>query len=238
MKNWTLLLASIFLLAAAAAGQPFPREYRSVSAASLDLGTRSVRIPVPDRFTDSMLHFPRVASRLMAAESPANEVLAVHVADEMVSVLKEGQERDLTFYTKVSVLRELKNAEIEPAEFLSLVSDFERLAPGALETVAKNAERGASQRLSDFWGSEAGLKVGETRMLGYFGKQRQAISSLFVMNAEIFDRKILILGSMSLIHVNKRVLFMYVFRVPTGRGDKELVSDLTNSWIAKTIAAN
>ena len=60
---------------------------------------------------------------------------------------------------------------------------------------------------------------------------------MFLMNIEQFDAGDH-LGSMSLLYVNKRVLFLYVFRIPTGTGDQERVEGVTKSWTAKTIAAN
>lgn len=238
MKNCIASIVCIVVFAGTLAAQSVSKERNPVSAVSVELGGRTVRIPAPDRFTDSLLHFPRVAARLMAAESPMNEVLAVHVTDDMVPMLKDGQDPDLAFYTKVSVVKDLKASDVEPSEFQSLAADFEKLSPGSLQSIAKNAEQGAGERLTRYWGSDASLRIGETRMLGYFDKQPQTISSLFVMNAEMFGRKLLILGSMSLVHVNNRVLFFYVFRLPNGTDDQDRVTSLTRSWTAKTVAAN
>lgn len=238
MKNRILLTACLALLQALFVAPAALGQSSNVSAVSVQLGGRVVRIPTPDKFTDSMLHFPRIASRLIAAESPTNEVLAVHVTDDIVPVLRDGREADVPFYTKVSVFKELKAVEVEPWDYNSLVSDFEKQSPGALQAVVKNAEKDMSERLNDFWGSDAGLRIGETRLLGHFDKQPQSISSMFLMNIEQFDRKIIILGSMSMLYVNKRVLFLYVFRVPNGTDDQERVESVTRSWTAKTIAAN
>jgi hypothetical protein len=238
MKNRILLAAGLVLLQSVFASHTAWGQSPAVSAVSVQLGGRAVRIPTPDKFTDSMLHFPRIASRLIAAESPGNEVLAVHVTDEIVPVLRNGEEPDVPFYTKVSVFKELKGVEVEPWDYNALVSDFEKQSPGALQAVVKKAEKDMGERLNDFWGSDAGLRIGETRMLGYFDKQPQSISSMFLMNIEQFNRKVIILGSMSLLYVNKRVLFLYVFRIPTGTGDQEKVEGVTRSWTAKTIAAN
>ncbi len=238
MNKWIASIVCVALFACSAAAQPVSEGNSRIAATSVELGSRTVRLPVPDRFTDSLLHFPRVASRLIAAESPMNEILAVHVADEVVPVLRDGHDPDLPFYTKVSVLKEFKNIDVEPTEFKTLAADFEKMSPGELQTAVKSVERHAGEGLSNYWGTDAAVKIGETRMLGYFDKQDQVLSSLFVMNVEMFGRKLLILGSMSLVHVNKRVLFLYVFRLPTGGDDQGAVTALTRSWTAKTIAAN
>src|SRR5688500_14773661 len=78
------------------------------SAETFDLGGRSVRVPAPESFTDTVRNYPRIAERLIASESPQNEVLAVHVTDEILPRIKNGEEPDLPFYTKVSVWKQLK----------------------------------------------------------------------------------------------------------------------------------
>ena len=93
-------------------------------------------------------------------------------------------------------------------------------------------------RLGQHWGGETNLKIGETRTLGYFDKQPHSISSMFLMNLEIFDRPMLILGSMSLVHANKRLLFVYVFRITSSGKDRDLVAKFTKAWTSKIITAN
>ena len=238
MKNLTSLLAlTVFLSTAAAAqqiGKAIPLE---TEIAAVDLGGRFVRIPAPDRFTDTMLLFPRIAGRLIASESPLNEVLAVHVTDDILPQLRNGDEPDLPFFTKVSVLKQLRSADVEP-DFQAIKTEFEKQSPGMLQSVVSSGEKGAGERLSKHWGGETNLKIGETRSLGYFDKQPESISALFVMNLEIFDRKMVILGSMSLVHVNKRLLYVYVFRIPTSDNDQNIVTNFTKAWTAKLIAAN
>lgn len=89
MKNWIASVVWIAVFAALLAAQPASR----VSAVSVEIGNRTVRLPSPDRFTDAIMHFPRVASRLIAAESPMNEVLAVQVTDEIAPALRKGATR-------------------------------------------------------------------------------------------------------------------------------------------------
>jgi hypothetical protein len=234
MKMRLALLVWVFLFAgpifAQKAETPMPQLY--------DLGGRSVRVPAPERFTDTVLHYPRIAARLIASESPENEVLAVHVTDEIMPQIKAGGEPDLPFYTKVSVWKQLKGADVETHEFRSLAAEFEKQSPAALQSIAKTGETGAGERLTTHWGSEANLKIGETRLLGVFDKQPQSVSSMFLMSLEMFNRKLLVLGSMSLVHVNKRVLFLYVFRTPESAADQDLVAEMTRSWVARTVAAN
>ncbi len=237
MKNLLLLTVWTALITCSLFAQSGFKEISVPSgAASVELGGRLVRIPAPENFTDTMVLYPHIAARLIAAESPTNDVLAVHVTNEILSRINNGEEPDLPFYTKVSVSKQLKAADIEALEFQTLTAEFEKQSPGALQSIVKTGEKGAGEALSKHWGTDARLKIGETKMLGYFNKQPQAISSMFLMNLEIFDRKLLVLGSMSLVHVNKRILFLYVFR--TADSDQAVVADFTKSWTAKTVAAN
>ena len=234
MKKRLASLVWVFLLV----GPICAQNGESQGPQTYDLGGRAVRVPAPESFTDTVTHYPRIAARLIAAESPQNEVLAVHVTDEILPQIKAGGEPDLPFYTKVSVWKQLKGTDVEAFEFRSLSAEFEKQSPATLQSIAKAGETGAGERLTRHWGSEANLKIGETRLLGVFDSQPQSVSSMFLMSLEMFNRKVLVLGSMSLVHVNKRVLFLYVFRRPESAADQDMVAEVTRSWVARMVAAN
>ena len=239
MNNLTLSLALLVLFTAAVCAQNIGKVIsHEPDPPSVDLGGRSVKIPSPDNFTDTVVLFPRIAARLIASESPLNDVLAVHVTDDILPQLKNGYEPDLPFFTKVSVLKQLRTADVDLHEFQALAAEFEKQSPGMLQTVVKSTEKGSGDRLSKHWGTDTNLKIGETRSLGHFDKQPRSISSMFLMNLEIFDRKMIVLGSMSLVNVNKRLLFIYVFRIPTSDHDNEIVASFTKAWTAKIISSN
>jgi len=234
MKKRLALLVWVFMFA----GSMCAQKAETQGPQTYDLGGRTVRVPAPESFTDTVQHYPRIAARLIAAESPQNEVLAVHVTDEIVPQIKAGGEPDLPFYTKVSVWKQLKGADVETHDFRSLAAEFEKQSPGTLQSIAKAGETRAGERLTTHWGSEVNLKIGETRLLGIFDSQPQSVSSMFLMSLEMFNRRVLVLGSMSLVHVNKRILFLYVFRTPESAADQDLVAEVTRSWVARTVAAN
>lgn len=239
MRYFTLAFALAVSVTGPAFSQNAETAYDQKGAFSVfDLGGRSVRIPAPVQFTEAVTAFPHIAARVAAGENPMNEVLAVHVSNSIVPDLKGGGEPDLEFYTKVSVLKQIKATDITPDEFTDLADAFERQSPGALQTIVKNGEAGTTERLNNHWREDVGLKIGETRMLGYFGRKQGSVSSMFIMDVEMFKRRSVILGSMSMVHVNNRVLFLYVFRIRQSDKDREAVVGLTKSWIAATLAAN
>lgn len=235
MKIFYFLVFVIALVGGTLAQKAGPRP---AVAEAYDLGSRKVRIPAPDGFVDTMVLYPRIAGRLIASEAPINEVLAVHVTEEIVPAIKTGAEPDLPFYTKVSVMREVKSIDLDDMSFQALIGAFEKQWAGALQEVIKPTEKGAGERLKEYWGRDTELKIGETQTFGFFNKQKQAISSLFTMNVDIFQRKMTVVGSMSMVHTNDRLLFLYVFRVRSPQNDEELVMDLTEKWITKVLAAN
>lgn len=228
MKKSPLLAACLALFAISFSAQSTIKTVHA-SPDSYDLGERKVRVPAPDNFTDTMVLYPRIAGRLVASESPLNEVLAVHVTDEILPQIKNGEEPDLPFYTKVSVLKQFKAVDVESADFQSLVADVEKQSPGALQSIAKSGEKTSNEGLNKHWGGDVGLKIGETRILGHFDKQLQSYSTMFIVNLEMFNRKMTVLGSMSLVHVNKRVLFLYIFRLPTSASDQDVVANVAKS---------
>lgn len=200
-----------------------------------DLGTRKVRIPAPDGFVDTMVLYPRIAGRLIASEAPVNEVLAVHVTEDLIPSIKSGAEPDLPFYTKVSIMREAKSMDLDDVTYQGLVGAFEKQWTGALQEMIKPIEKGAGERLKEHWGRDAELKLGETKTFGFFNKQKQVISSLYAINVDIFQRKMTVIGSMSMLQANGRLLFLYVFRIRSPQNDEQLVMDLTEKWTSKVM---
>lgn len=205
---------------------------------AFDLGGKLVKIPAPANFAETMSRYPQIAGRLIASESPLNDVLAAHIDAATLPMLNDGGEPDIPYYTKVSVPKHLRSADVSLADFRALAAELKRQPPLALQATLKKDESEADARLSGFWGMAANMKVGETRTIGHFNEQDRVISSLFVTNSEAFGRRFAIIGSMSLVLVNDRLIFLYVFRTTTDPRDQEDVIGLTKSWTARTIEAN
>ncbi|MGD9587809.1 MAG: hypothetical protein AB7Q37_08050 [Pyrinomonadaceae bacterium] len=215
-----------------------PKSQDSGVPPSHDLGGKRICIPAPEHFTDTIERFPLIAGRLLASETPLNEVLAAHIDDSILPLLKDGGEPDIPFYTKASVPKHLKSTDISSDEFRALAAELKRQPPLALQSALKKQEADMDSRISEFWGVSANMKVGETRTIGHFNEQPNAISSLFVTHSEAFGRRFLTIGSMSLVHVNDRLLFLYVFRTTADPQDQSAVIDITKGWIARTLQAN
>jgi len=203
-----------------------------------DLGGKRLKIPAPDNFTESMLRYPQIAGRLLASETPLNEILAAHIDNSVLPLLKDGGEPDIPFYTKASVPKHLKATDVSSEDFRTLAGELKRQSPFAVQATLKKEETEIDARVSEFWGMAANIKVGETRTVGHFNEQERAISSLFVTHSEAFGRRFLIVGTMSLVHINERLLFLYVFRTTTDAEDHKAVVDLTKTWITRTLQAN
>src|SRR4030095_6263184 len=81
------------------------------------LGSRTVRIPAPEGFTDVLLRFERVAGRLMATEDPGNEPLATHLPSSVIPQFEANQDHALEFYTKVSISKRARTVDLTQEAF-------------------------------------------------------------------------------------------------------------------------
>jgi hypothetical protein len=241
MKNLLLIFVCILSLT----GSLFAQTSKEVRAPTADdsyrLGSRTVRIPAPDKFTDTMVLYPHIAQILIVSESPGNEVLAAHVADEILPQIKGGAMADLPFYTKVSVMKRVKEMDAVAADFQAAAASIEKQAPTlltedgpALNQANKNIQGG----LSKLYGTDVGISVSEPKVLGAFNKSSDVISILVLMKVKTRTGEIPLVSSMSLLLVNKRLIFLYAYRAMSGEDDLEILRDFTKAWTAKTVAAN
>lgn len=121
------------------------------------------------------------------------------------------------------------------AEFTSsLQRDFETAVDANLLTAVEAARKALSER----WGRPADIGMVRPVNLGFFEKQPN-LSSVMMMSPIIKDGKqIPMLGVMSHVVVNKRLLYISIYKELTADEDAIILRDFTKKWTAAIIAAN
>jgi hypothetical protein len=232
LKKCTYLVLAIICFSTALTAQ---------SSNSYKLGTRTVIISPPKDFVDVVPRFERIAARFIATESPGNEVLAVHVPETYVSRLEKLEEPAFDFYTKVSVSKRLKEIDCTRANFSDAVSQVRKSFDSYLNpkgqfllSIVKNANKGLTEHL----GQDPELKIGETKNLGYFDSQPDIFSAMILMKVEAFGKPISLLGTLSLIRVNNRMIYVYAYRKLETENDAEILRDFTKKWTSEIMESN
>lgn len=205
------------------------------------LGNRKVRIPAPDGFTEISARFDLIAGRFRATEDPGNDFLGVHVPEPFVSKLKASQDIDLEFYTKISISKRARSIDLTPELFAGVVSHAEKNTESYLDPngpLMKRLEANAGKGLTELFGKEVGVDVTGQRSLGVFEKSNKVFSEMIMLNMELYGRKITTLYSSSFVYVNRRLIFVFVYKMAPKTDDVRMLRDFTKKWTAKIIAAN
>jgi len=92
--------------------------------------------------------------------------------------------------------------------------------------------------LEEVWGTETKARVADQKNLGYFQDANNVVSVLMAMNLEMNGRTTPLIGSTSFLLVNKRLIFLYMFKRTSAKEDAETMIDLTKKWTAAVLAAN
>ena len=237
MKNLLLLALFAFFFVSAA----HPQKTVEPASETFQLGSRTVKIPAPEGFTEVSSRFDRVAARLIATEDPANDTLTSHVSNSMIPKLETTQDRDLEFYTKVSVSKRARTVDLTPAMFGSVVSAFEKNMDTYLDpngSLLKRVEGNTGKSLSDLWGKDVNVQLNQPKHLGFFDKGENVLSSMMFVNVALNDKKYSIISTTSLLNINQRLVFVYAYKMNPAETDVEMLRTFTKNWTAAILAAN
>jgi hypothetical protein len=205
------------------------------------LGARGIAIPPPAGFAEALSQSDLLANVLIATEDPNNEVLAAHLPVEELSRLKKGGRPGFNFYTKVSVPKLAKARDMTEAEFASLVSQVESTISQVLDIngpVMKSAVQNLRGGLSSVSGKEVPLELSQPQNLGSFEKTKDVYSIMLVMALQVPSDKLPLLCGVSLVKVNRRLLYVYTYRRFTSEKDVEQLRDFTREWVGQILSAN
>jgi hypothetical protein len=231
MKQIAYVLLMIFVCTLFSSAQT-PNRYQ--------FGDRTIFIPSPDGFANVIGRFPKVTARFNATEDPANIALASHVPESFLPDLEASESIDLEFYTKVSTSRRLRTIPVTLENYKAVVNDLEKnfdtyLDPDGdlIRKVETNSEKGLAGI-----GTKATIRTTSTKNLGFFEKNERVFSAMSEYSANVSGRMVTTLGTLSVVRVKDRLLFVYVYRMfPDEYAAKDLVT-FTRTYTAKILAAN
>ena len=211
------------------------------SSDSYEMGSRTLRLPGPERFVEISSQFPFVSQRLRSTEDPKNEALAIHVPESFVPKLKISEAIDLEFYTKISVNRQIKSIDVAPSDYAAVIATLEKQCGTYIDpkgSVMQNVESNSRKGLSDVYSEPTQVSINGVTNLGFFEKTRNVFSGMMLVNLEVGGRKMTTLGTFSVLHVNQRIVFVYVYKMRPTDSDTAMITDFTKKWTARIVAAN
>jgi hypothetical protein len=200
---------------------------RPLSAAPhvYQLGNVSVDIPPPRGFEEMLSRSEDFRRRIGESERLWN--LAAHLPSEAAKTFKADQ--DIPLYTKVSVSRTAVEADITDEFFAGVVKQQTDNAVYDQDFLKKYlAERGG----------QLGVTIDKPVALGLIEQTPRSCSTLALMTVSGADRRVNMLFSTSVLHLRRRLIFAYVYRIVDSQKDQSLVETLTRDWVRSILAAN
>jgi len=135
----------------------------------------------------------------------------------------------------------LKTVDETPELFAATVAVLEKNFDTYLDPslpLMTSVIRDTDQGLPAEYGREAKLDLKQPRRLGFFEKKADVFSALMITDVQAFGRKKTMLTSLSLVNVNRRLLYVYGYKVFSSESDIQALTDFTKKWTAAILAAN
>ena len=258
MKTSRLLFqiaAAIVLCGGLAQAQPHSAA-RSTSTPSLvriQLGDKVVLVPSPEGFEEASSQFKQVQDRFVSTEAPGADFLLAHLPAALCQSLREGGPLALERYTKISVMKAIREQAMFDADMAATVAELRKngsviFNPDGpiMKAVTENAERG----LTNLESKQIGLNLDSTQNLGEFDVRPDVYSTMllvrFTVDSEGVKSQTITLASMTVLKVKHRLLYVTVYRkISSPEGLKtELkpgvleLQQFTTKWINEILAAN
>jgi hypothetical protein len=197
----------------------------STAAHMYQLGNVSIHIPPPRGFEEMLSRSEEFRRRIGEPERLWN--LAAHLPNEAAKNFKADQ--DISLYTKVSVSRAAVETDITDGFFAGVVKQQSDTAIYDQDFLKKYMADRAKQ---------LGVTMDKPVELGVIEQTPKSYSTLALTVVSTGDRQINLLFSTSLLHLHRRLIFAYVYRIIESQKDQALVETLTRDWVRSILAAN
>jgi len=212
---------------------------------SFQLGDKVVVIPDPEGFEEAASQFEIIKKNMSATEDPGNDMLAVHLPKEDCERVRRGEFGAFKFYTKVSVRKANRTREETASDFSGLVSEFRKSGADALDINSprmKAALERLEKSVSELGNSDSKPQMSQPVNLGEFDTRPNVYSVLLSLSYQYEENGVRrtrpILGGLTFLRVNQRLIYVYTYRSYTAKTDIEVLQDFTRKWVGKILAAN
>ena len=197
----------------------------STGAHVYQLGNVSIDIPPPRGFEEMLSRSEEFRRRIGGSERLVD--LAAHLPSEAAKTFKADQ--DISLYTKVSISRAAVETDITDEFFSGVVKQQSATDVYDQDFLKKYlAERG----------KQLGVTMDKPVALGAIDQTPTSYSTLSLTAVSNGTRRIDMLFSTSLLHLHRRLIFAYVYRIIESQKDQALVETLTRDWVRSILAAN
>ena len=209
------------------------------------IGNRQIAIPAPAGFVEAASEIDVIRERLTATEAAGNDFIASHLPKVDFQLLKAGEEIDLTFYTKGSVAKSLKNRIATQADFKTFVEAFKKYFPSYSDpkgTLMKSTLKRASENMSAVNREKTTFSIDKPYNVGEIANTATSygivVLSQFTMTVGDVEQSKLMLAGMSAILVRGKIVFIYTYKNYENEQDIDDLKSFSGTWLKQIAAAN
>ncbi len=233
MKKLSTLFGCLLIALAAihVAAQTSPDSFR--------IGAKTIRIPSPVGFVNGYPSIPEVAAQVKAFEEPDGRTLTMHIPQSIASKVIAGESvESLPFYAKIAVKKGMDNRDITPAKLDKYANrfdrDFEKLIDKELPKTIVNGNKS----LTEYLGKNMDAVISRPLNLGTIDRRPDVYSVMFVSVVQLPGKTMPMISVMSHIVVQKRLLYLNIYKEFSTDKDIETLRDFARKWADDILAAN
>lgn len=228
-KFLLVLIASLNLTTAAAAGE---------APASVDVGGKNIAVPAPAGLVDAAAAGPKAVAFAESVTPKSNRALLLFIPQDQLASLASDEKPVLMKYAMLQSNRQFNDRDVSPDMF-SFVSRFVKSQILGKEAVLNQAiKEGAKEGAAE----AKNISVGETKPLAMIRDDKRAMSSLLLLKVAYAkdgtNLEIPLLSTMSLVHLQSRLLYVYVYTVYLDETDLNWIRTTTEQWLKDMLDAN
>lgn len=240
-------MKNLLLLCTCALGFVLPAWTQKTPAKSVKnpdtfrLGSKSVRIPPPEGFTNIVGRVKNDDGRFASVRPKGRRLLQIDIADEVASQVLTDPRMDLDFFTTVALQPQAENEDYTARKFAEFVEGLQSEFPDPIDPngkIIQDAKKIAGANLTRESVEKSGLDTKIGQNLGFFDKTENIFSALTLHAREVNGRPVVILETLSALRVNSRLIDIYIFKVRPADKDFDTLPEFAKKWTAAIIAAN
>ena len=244
MIDRKLFIAAIIVVALFSATSK-SQDHNKPSLFSVRLGDAELYIPPPEGFEEASAQFEQIKTRFAATESPANDMLAVHLPKSTCELFRQGKDPNLTLWTKVSVLKTGRTTFFSNADFATVVAEFRKNGATMMDPdgpLMKSELDHLDRALSNMSSKDASVNITQPVNLGEFDVRPNVYGVLLLITFKVStgaEQSVTpILGGMSFVRVKNRLVYFYTFQKYQSKADLKTVTTFSKNWTNMVLAAN
>lgn len=201
------------------------------TAVPFKFGTRTIQIPTPEGMVDEFGKNSEMTTNIGKQLAPAFQLLAVYEMKEDVIRREKGASGPSGFYASVGSITALKDFDVAPDDFATLVA--RQKEPFPLEFDPKNKEL-----ILTLNKAEKGLVGNPPIVFGWFDNQADSFSAMMLIGWKLVGVPVTAGMVISYIHLKDRVVYLRTFRIVNDMNDATTLVDFVKKWTAQIKTAN